>query len=957
MHSGLPPAVFSTQPFPQGFSAEFFKQQPQRAAVATAEGISFSVEEDKSISQFQQSPRFVTFKQQFLAHIECIAQFAREHLDDAAHEACRALHLFANNVFDIDAAYFAGEESILYGEGKRSLEQFCAQLADAGIDLAQRRNCVLQLAEGIQECGADAAVNLAQATRSLQEMKGGQFLRLKNEVAMALITEAYRQLTTEGKPVGFTIHLAGKTIDRIPASYEIHFATSLYNALAESLGLEKHVDPVAERCGFSSEAVEYSLQYVMQGLKPACLARDLAEQYLCGFRRPVIEVLEQDGGKTARGGRRDPHAPIDYQKWRGQLDTAKEALKSYGDISMDSLITPDEQYRTARLHVDSTLVALNILKEQRANGFVEASYRPGTVFDWRHDGARIRIKHLAGELAWAVETDKADQSRSKHLLRIKHLMLISPTDFQGSEKTARLIVANVIKNTRPEMLQASLSPEWLSMCDTAALFSHWTPAELSCYLKRHATHINTLPRFRILSIAKGLVACGSVADLELCVAHGRILFEPPLADAHAPAFFQIALLRGDPLMLAALVKRLEEGMAISNRIKQQLAVILAAADEQGVPALFEVFCRRKPNALLPLYYNMVVRAAIDKLITPEQLANILAAKNTRQTPALTILMKNNDGEKIKDYGVLLMNAHTHGVLERDRFTTLLAATTAGRIPAILLAVDNECADAIMAFGGIIVAAHENRIHDPAHAFALLAAEVLNGWSSLRYAADTGKTAAAIAIGKVMRVAVRKKALNNEHVYMLLRGPATAKHLVLETALLANASETATAIGEQLLNFYKDDVIDGEQICQLLSGATKESTQYMINVLPLQGRDAAINALGNFIMIADAIRRAKDGPTPPPLSAPDACKVILPASLAKECSTEGLAALASMVNALRGKLQSGQLSNPQILIEACILELHMQRSRMALFFNSEDVRARINIFDEIRREWEALNDLL
>jgi hypothetical protein len=951
MPNGLPPAASSAQFFPTGFSPEFFKPQPQRAAVATAGGVSFSVEEDQSISQFQQSPRFATFKQQFLAHIDAIAEFAREHLGDAAHDVCSAFNVFSEKVFDLKKAYFAGEEGILYGEGKRSLEQFSSQLADPAINLAQRRNCVLQLAEGIQECGAGAAVNLAQATRSLQEIKGNQFHRIKNEVAMALITEAYRQLTTEGKPAGFSIHMAGKTIDRIPAAYEIHFATSLYNALADDLGLEKHVDPLAQRCGFSFEAVEYCRQYVMQGLNPARLARDLAERYLHDFRGPVVEVLEQDGGKMARGGRRDPHAAIDYRKWRGQLDTAKEALNSYGDISMYSLLTPDAQYRTAQLHNDATLVALNMLDEQRANGFLEVSYRPRTLLNWRHAGVNIRIRHLAGELAWAVEKGE------EKLLRIKHLMLLSPTDFLGSEKLARLIVANVIKNTRPEMLQACLSPEWLSMADTAALFSQWTPEALSCYLKRHATHIVTLPRFRILSIAKGLVARGSVADLELCVERGNILFEPPRTDLHTPEFFQIALLRGDPLMLASLVKQLEEGMLISSRIKQQLAAILASVNEQGAPALFEIFCRRKPNPLLSLYYNMVVRAAIDRLITPEQLATILAAKNSRQTPALTILMKHNDGEKIKDFGVLLMNAHTHGVLDREQFRTLLGAATAGQVPAILLAVDNECADAIMAFGGIVVAAHENGMHDRSGVFSLLEGQIADGWSALRYAADTGKTGAVIAIGKVMRVAVRKEALSNEHVYMLLRGPATATRLVLETALIANEAETATAIGEQLVNFYKDDVVDGDQICQLLSGAAKENTQYMINVLSSPGRDVAINVLGNLIMIADAVRRGKDGPMPPPLSAPDACRVVLPASLAKECSQDGLDALASMVSALRGKLQSGQLSSPQILIEACILELHMQRSRMALFFSAEDVRERINIFEEIQREWEALNDLL
>jgi hypothetical protein len=943
----------SATSFPSGFSPDFFKlpaaqaANTSSAAHAGGESISFPQYEQETVAEFEQSLQFAQFKQEFLAHVACVNQFAKDYLGDTEHAVCHAFDELARRLFDTQYDFFAENKCTLYGVGKRSLEQLSHLLKDADIDLALRQTCVLQLADGIDKCAAGAAVNLAEATQTLQAAHGDQFLRIKDEVATALVTEAYRELTSGRAPITFTITLQEKTILAVPNEYEIHFATFLRNALAESLGLQRREDPAPEKCEFSSEAIEYCRQYVAQRLTPARLAMALAEEYLQTFLKPIVEAIDPAGA----GKHRHMTMLFNYTTWSQRLDDARLPLKAYGEVSLHSLIrAADPNSKRFRLNTDPTLVALDILNQQRRNGAVTASYIPGEIVDWRYKDADIRIRHLAGQLAWSVEDGDASP------LSTKHLILVSPKDFPDREDVAKLIIHNVVKNTLPERLQACLSLEWLSIADTAEVFSRWNPATLSRYLKRHANHMTALNPSQKHAIAKGVIACGSLADLNICVKHGCMLFEPPADAGRLPAFFQIALRRGDILMLTGLLRLLESSMAKNSTIKQQIGAILASADEFDVPALFNVLAQTKRNPALSAYYNIVLGAATSKMITSAQLEHILAARDARNIPGLTIAMKNNDCEKIGEYGATLMDAHASRLLDGRQFARLLNALDARGASALLQGICDDHEDAIEYYGSIVMAAFTKKILSPAQVLALLSpADGKEEWSYLWYAARIGKTAAVTALGKVLVSANESGALSNAQVFTLMRGPAAAKHHVLESALRAKHPDAVIASGMVLVTLYENGALNRDQVRIALSPSTQDGTRCLLEILTLPDGEAAVDALGRIVLAADAIRYSTDGPASAPLSAPESLRAILPQELAMACTDAQIDTLPDAIRTICAELQAWPQFSEQIAERLYALEQRIHRSRLGLFFGSNVPEASAKRFTDIQQEWGEFED--
>ncbi|RXZ36781.1 hypothetical protein D9O50_09945 [Oxalobacteraceae bacterium CAVE-383] len=951
MNPSFSPAASSAIFHPSGFTPDFFKPLPPPAADA-AEGISFPRHAGETIAEFRQSADFPGFKREFMAHIECIKQFATEYLGDEAHGVHVAFDEFTGKLFDDGSDFFEGEENILYGVGKRSLEQLSVRLADAGIEPARRQTCVLELAEGIGQCAGGAAVNLAEAAQSLQSAHESQFLRAKNEVATALITEAYLHLTAEPAPVAFTLKIGAMPVPRIPVQFEIHCATSLRNAVAECLGLAKHVDHVADNCEFSSEAIGYCLQYISQRLTAAGLAKGLAEKYLHDFRQPVAAALAQDTVGTASGIMHgDGDRVFKYRKWSGRLADARETLKGYGEVRMVSLITAVGPHRRKfRLNADSTLVALDILDYQRRNGAVAASYRPETLMHWRHGEKEISIQYIAEQLAWAVENGEA------RLLDTKHLMLISPKDFQGRERTAELIAANVRKNSSPEVQQACLSPEWLSVLDCADVFAAWTPAALSLYLKRHAMRIAMLPRSGFLSIVKGVAACGSKADLDMCVPHGSVMFEAPAGSA-PPDFFRIALLRGDVLIFNAVLRRFEEGMSKSDRIRRQAGAIIASADAQGVVAAAGAYLKPGHNPVLSAYHNIAMRAVRNRLMTAAQFEDILAAKNGRGTAGLVFAIKNDDCEKIREFGAILLDAFACGLLDSAQCAKLLSAPTRAGIPALLIAVRENLSDAITVFGGVVIAANISKAINRGQAFSLLSAHAWADCSALAFAAASGKCNAVLGFGKVIAVAASKGVLTNAQVYRLLQGRPALGQQLLEMALCLGHFDAVKALGNLYLNLYMEGFLDRGQIRALLSGKTSESTQELIGVLT-HGRDAeaATALLGNIIVTAECILNDNDDPTPLFLSAANASPSIDLRTLAVARSSPALRALAADMRALCDQVESGLAVCGHVRAQFGILAQQMLRSRIGLFFDPGEPAEGPRLFAEIWEQWKRLDQI-
>ena len=660
----------SALPIP-GFSQAFFKQPPSPAE-PVSQGISFPCFPKQTLDQFV-AAHLEQFENEFMARVACINQFALLHLSETSAETvCAAFDQLAERLFDTAYDFFSGQKEILYGTGKRSLDLFAEQLPDPNLDIDVRRNTLMELAAGIQECAPGAARSLGNATQAFDLARGNQFFRAKDEAVMTSIIEAYGHLTGSGRPVEVIVNGETRLVSSIPEVFEGHYVISLRNALAESLGLARQTDPTSEIVGLPSESIAYCGAYVARHLTPARLALKLAEEYMETMRQAVL---------PAKAEAHDPHRVFDYERISPAVNTIRDMLKSHGDIDLRSVFTPlDDDFEQVRFNADPALVARDILEQQRRNGLLANSYLPETVAHWQRNGKSIGIRHMAGQFAWAVENNTAKP------LSTKHLRLIRPKDFSGREHIPRLIAATVIKNTPPKILQANLSPEWLSIANAAEVFSKWSPGELTHYLKRNQTQMIQLPLNRRRSIAKGIVACGSATDLDLCIHHGRIMFEPPTTGVHPPPYFRIALLRGDPVMLNKLLNLFEAGKQKSANIRALAAMILASADENGTPALADALSRRQRNAALAPYFRILTHAAIGGTIDSDQLEHLLIARRHYKMPALLPddwsalhgALANGAAKAVEAFGDALMYAIDRGALSQEQVIHILQG------PALML---------------------------------------------------------------------------------------------------------------------------------------------------------------------------------------------------------------------------------------------------------------------------------
>lgn len=731
-----------------GFSPDFFKPSPLTERPSA--GVSLS--DGQSLSEFVESPEFKQFEREFREHVASIQAFASRHLSEtSAEHVCAAFQQLADRLFDTDYDFFGAGKHTLYGVGKRSLQAFDAHLSNPAIDLAIRQSCLMELASGIQECADGAAGNLQDATKLFDLALGSPFLRARDEVATASINEAYLHLTTDGNPIEITFLGKHKTVDSIPTAYEAHAARSLRNAMAEGLGMPRLTDPTADLFEFPPESVAYCGRLVAKHLTPARLALNLAEEYLNAVRQAVFTLF----GTKGADGMQNPHQIFDRRQIREAASQIEKDRKDYGAIRFESVFTPqDEDGVNVRINTDPALIALDILAQQRRNGFLARAYVPETLAHWRHDGKNISIRQIDGIMAWALE-DGVPRS-----LSCRHLMLICPKDFRGREDIPKLLVATVIENTPPETLRTRLPLNWLSISDTPRLFSKWTPEEFTAFLERNQASIARLPLNRKRRIARGVVCRGRPSDLDFCGLDGSRLFGPPAGQAHRPAFFGLALLRGDPPMLNRLLDLFKEGWNESESIKAHATAILASADEHGTPALAEALTRRHPNPALPRYYDILMQAAGSGIIGANELEQLLDGRDRFKIPALGYPIRSNIAEHIGAFCAALIEACVRGHIDAGQFCSVLSAK-ARDIPAIFIAAAEGCTEIVRIIGTAVVAAHRKKIIDGAQVLELLSARIHHGWTALRAAIGNGDPEMVMAYGDVLTLAMQEGALTYE----------------------------------------------------------------------------------------------------------------------------------------------------------------------------------------------------
>lgn len=184
----------------------------------------------EQLAEFIQSPLFETFFQQYSTLLLRLNTWCNTHNitvnfnevnEDNSVETFPAFLYFYHRLFNLDFDYYSTRKAILFGEGKKSLEQLWLLLQDPALSLDTKKNCLRTLQQSLDVCADGVQTQILDAYDELK-MHFGIFPFL-NGITKALL----RQLAVE-----FIRAQLGEEKDN-----EIHYVNAAYNSVARYFNL------------------------------------------------------------------------------------------------------------------------------------------------------------------------------------------------------------------------------------------------------------------------------------------------------------------------------------------------------------------------------------------------------------------------------------------------------------------------------------------------------------------------------------------------------------------------------------------------------------------------------------------------------------------------------------------------------------------------------------------------
>ncbi|MFJ1268235.1 hypothetical protein ACD661_06675 [Legionella lytica] len=267
------------------------------------------------LTAFRANISFQLFQSQYeylLAHIK---KWCRDNnvplirLRSDEPQGISALRLFYTRLFGPED-FFSIRAALLFGEGKKSLEELCILLQDERIPLDSKKNVLANFQEGIVVCGDGSLTNIIDVTDDLKAATG---------LDQAIATTKRKLLQQE------ILHFIQLKRFKIKPGNEIHLVNALYDLVADSYGVPKRNDnikiPGTEK--YSADLTKYLDAH----LTAQSAIRFLTEQMLLALRNMNIQQTLFKGQESV--------------EWSaGFINEAEKLIKSFND-SYSPLITLD----------------------------------------------------------------------------------------------------------------------------------------------------------------------------------------------------------------------------------------------------------------------------------------------------------------------------------------------------------------------------------------------------------------------------------------------------------------------------------------------------------------------------------------------------------------------------------------------------------------------------------------
>lgn len=185
---------------------------------------------------FKASPSYEPFQQQYQYLLTCISEWCVANnvplkevwSDDNEPQRLSAFQLFDTRMFG-PVDFFSIRATILFSEGKQSLEELYILLNDERIPFDSKKNVLMNFQQGMVVCGDGSLTNIVDAKDDLKAAIGLD----------ATIAAAKKKLIQQE-----ILHFIQLKHFHIRPGNEIHLVNAFYDVVAESYGMSKRNDNV-----------------------------------------------------------------------------------------------------------------------------------------------------------------------------------------------------------------------------------------------------------------------------------------------------------------------------------------------------------------------------------------------------------------------------------------------------------------------------------------------------------------------------------------------------------------------------------------------------------------------------------------------------------------------------------------------------------------------------------------
>jgi hypothetical protein len=649
----------------------------------------------QEIGAFENGPDFEIFKKNFIAQFDEVIQFAEEkqcHADLVRN----AFETLKSRLFDQDNHFYGKHKHVMYGAGKRALDELASLLYNEGIRLELRCDAVVQLAKDIGACAEGAATHLARVAGNLTLLLGGDDIyRFKQQACNQLMLEYIKQYVPREFDDG----------------YEIHDINRLNNVLAGKLGFPKYEDRYANSSRFTNGQVKDCLQYILKHMTPARLAAALADECLSKFD----STMQSHFAELKNG---DTSASFSNEASRDALEAAMLPIRAQcGDVDLYALIHPmDDIGERFSINKDATVIALGVMRSLYERKLTDA-YLPKTFVKYSQDNVEIAIKHYGAQLIWSTENG------NPALLTVEHLCAVSPYELNAA---ARLAACAAIKNSSPAALLELFPSKWLEAADMSQLIPKMLGETLAPFLEKHQSKLSDVQRIDIL---KNIVACGDVPAFHRFMVNNRTLFQRHrTAEAMLSHLWPSAIRSENTEMLDAVTNFVLGAITPSVKIPFSFLDRMETVLRRCISSSFRMHKKMDVAGLFQMG-TILTKAWEHKIIGSAQLASMFVARDLSGCPAFSLAMERGNSEQVSAFGKVLLQAANQGALDSARLFTLLEAADNG-YSALSLALKNNEAATLTAFGEIVLSAYELGFLNSKQVDTLMACHVKKGENSL-----------------------------------------------------------------------------------------------------------------------------------------------------------------------------------------------------------------------------------